>query len=325
MLTLLGLLGAIAAASAGSVLLRPEVDTPPEPEGEAPETAGASGDLLHDPDLPPEGEFISTDTPPPAPPGQRIELGDSGGAACGDAGDDTVIGGLGSDWLEGEGGNDHLTGKAGNDHLFGGEGRDTLLGGGGHDTLVGGAGGDHLHGGAGRDHLTGGHEDDLLNGGRGQDTLLAGAGDDRLIGGRAADLLMGGDGNDILVGGDDSRLEDRAADTLNGGAGDDLLVLGGGDLALGGEGADSFVLGGWMAGGQSATIDDFTDGEDRLLIGYAAGSAPPLIESHFDPDADAMVIRIDGAIVATLTGVQSLDPGSVQIVPVQESLSRPQV
>jgi len=66
-------------------------------------------------------------------------------------------------------------------------------------------------------------------------TLIGGDGDDVLQGGDGHDLLLGGDGNDTLIGG-------AGHDTLVGGAGDDTLIIDADDIAIGGAGADNFVL-----------------------------------------------------------------------------------
>jgi hypothetical protein len=60
-------------------------------------------------------------------------------------------------------------------------------------------------------------------------------GDDLLVGGSADEHLIGGGGNDTLRGGGGN-------DILEGGAGDDRLELATGVTAIGGEGADTFVL-----------------------------------------------------------------------------------
>lgn len=257
-----------------------------------------------------DGSFISTDQPQPPPQGIRIDIGDSGGAAAGGAGNDTLNGGAGNDWLEGDDGNDWLDGGDGDDMLIGGNGSDTLLGGAGNDTLLGGSGDDLLLGGAGNDSLVGGSGRDTLMGGDGDDTLVGGLGDDMLFGGLGADLLMGGDGDDLLVGSASRDSDDGAPDTLNGGLGNDTLILGSGDLAHGGEGDDDFILGDWMAGGAAATIADFTEGEDRIIINYSSDT-PPRIDSIYDPDTGALQLLMNGEVIAVLPGVQSIAMDSI--------------
>ncbi|AQZ53821.1 Hemolysin, plasmid (plasmid) [Martelella mediterranea DSM 17316] len=65
--------------------------------------------------------------------------------------------------------------------LFGEAGNDTLLGGVNADQLDGGTGNDRLEGGDGNDHLTGGDGDDELYGGAGNDRLEGGSGDDVFV------------------------------------------------------------------------------------------------------------------------------------------------
>ncbi|MEM6447500.1 MAG: calcium-binding protein, partial [Cyanobacteria bacterium P01_D01_bin.123] len=69
----------------------------------------------------------------------------------GDAGNDTLLGGLDNDEIDGGAGNDFIAGGGGNDTLMGGAGDDTLIGGavgdmaiGTIDILSGGAGGDRF-------------------------------------------------------------------------------------------------------------------------------------------------------------------------------------
>lgn len=67
------------------------------------------------------------------------------------------------------------------------------------------------------------------------ETIRGGAGDDLLVGTAADEHIEGGAGNDTLVGG-------GGHDTLDGGAGDDRIVLAPQALAIGGKGADTFVV-----------------------------------------------------------------------------------
>lgn len=262
--------------------------------------------------LPFDGDdgFISTDRPEPPPVGIRLDLGDTGGAGAGGAGNDTLNGGAGNDWFDGDSGDDRLVGRGGNDMLNGDAGADTLLGGAGNDTLNGGSDNDRLLGGIGNDSLTGGSGRDTLFGGAGADTLAGGDDDDRLFGGQGSDLLMGGDGNDLLVGSAGLHVDDRLADTLNGGQGNDTLVLGAGDLGHGGDGEDDFVLNDWIAGGAAATIADFTDGQDRIVIGYSSDAAPR-IDSVYDSATRSLNLLVNGQVVAVLVGVQSIAPDSI--------------
>jgi Ca2+-binding RTX toxin-like protein len=86
----------------------------------------------------------------------------------GEAGDDTLNGGIG---------NDNLSAGDGADTLDGGDGADVLYGETGDDALNGGLGNDNLSGGEGADTLDGGAGNDMLNGGRGNNSYLFGKGD----------------------------------------------------------------------------------------------------------------------------------------------------
>ncbi len=356
---LFGILGVLMAGGVADALMRYDTnpDAPPDPDddsqsaasgGNAPDT-GHSGELLDfsgetsqvdgashhqgQPDDPWLGawhddEFVSSDLPGLDAVGLNLQLDDNGGALRGGAGNDTLrggagadslLGGDGDDWLDGGGGDDTLIGSAGDDTLLGGDGDDQLFAGGGNSVLLGGAGNDLLIGGAGDDTLMGGRGNDTLEGGWGNDALIAGAGDN---------LLNGGAGNDTLIGANlDLRGNDRGGvNFLNGGEGDDLIVLGVGDIASGGEGRDLFLLGEWMRGGDPATILDFDPAEDRLMVAYDASRGdPPAIAVAVDQTLGAAVISLDGAVIAVLNGIltvegliveeQAVDPAAAQGVP----------
>ena len=264
-----------------------------------------------------EDEFISDDSPELPPEGQDLRLDDDGGYLRGGDGDDTLFGGRGDDWIEGGEGNNLIHGGAGNDTLIGGSGDDTLIGGYGDDQLQAGGGTGLLFGISGNNLLQGGAGNDTLIGGTGDDTLIGGHGDDLLIAGSGDNELNGGWGDDTLVG---ARLDEQGRDigganTLNGGAGDDLLILGQGDLAHGGEGADTFVLGSWLAGGDPAQIVDFTPGEDRLVLSHAADQPPPELSVENDPGSGVSFVLIDGQVVAQVNDPDgSLTAADVELV-----------
>jgi Ca2+-binding RTX toxin-like protein len=149
--------------------------------------------------------------------GDFLRLGNAGGLALGQAGDDTLLGAAGVDTLGGANGDDDVDGAGGNDSLGGGDGNDTLRGAGGDDVLHAEAGADSLFGGAGNDDLNGGTEDDYLDGGEDNDYLMLGLGDDTALGGT----------------GDDTLDDEGGADSMTGGAGDDTyFVNDAGDLCI---------------------------------------------------------------------------------------------
>jgi Ca2+-binding RTX toxin-like protein len=96
---------------------------------------------------------------------------------------------------------------------------------------------------------------------------LGGQGDDFLMGGQGQDILLGGLGNDIIRGG-------AGSDKLIGNAGNDILHVhgGDGDLALGGAGADTFIIKGASSTnlGKSLVLD-FKLNEDFINFNNAAG------------------------------------------------------
>jgi Ca2+-binding RTX toxin-like protein len=208
--------------------------------------------------------------------------------ACGDSGNDTIIGG------------------SGRDQLGGGPGRDELHGGGENDTLAidfaallvdatpalaaictGGPTErfERIDGGPGRDRIEGGPGDDLLDGGADDDTILSYGGDDRTDGGTGRDDIAGQEGDDVLSGGDDN-------DWLFGGPGDDDLSGGGGDDDLGRtlrHDADGLGIGKTIATSVELGDDrlDGGPGDDNLVAGPG--------EAMFDT-VDSMAILQRGLI-----------------------------
>lgn len=327
---LFGLMGLVMVSGIADAFIRHDEtdDAPRESDGangtDPEENPDGGDDLLDyippDPPLPVDGtpvpdeplpeddwegeweddEFISDDTPQPEPDPREQRLDDDGGELEGGEGDDTLIGGEGDDTLRGGGGDNLLRGGGGRDLLIGGSGDDTLFGGAGDDTLQGGSGNDLINGDAGDNLLIGGEGDDTLIGGTGNDTLLGGWGDDLLIAGEGSNLLSGGDGNDTLIGyhPDQDGNDTGGINYLNGGAGDDLIIMGSGDIATGGEGADTFVLGNWLGGGAPAEIMDYTPGEDRLVLDFGDPDVKPVITIDHDPETGIASIVVDGNVVA---------------------------
>lgn len=281
-----------------------------------------------------------------------IEVIDSVDDDDDDDGDDDVTGtqandvqrtGDGNDLIRAAAGNDLLDGGTGADTLLGEDGDDVALGGPGADTLRGGEGDDLLAGGTGADAVFGDNGDDWVDGGAGNDLLGGGPGDDAVVGGPGSDVLDGGLGDDTLVGGtalDEDLTEaqlvqlrdgvaladvlgldpgegltpqdDGAPDELDGGFGDDTLVLGVGDTGTGGGGADDFLLLLEQAAESGATITDFEENSDQILILPEDPDADPVISIQDDGD-DALVLA-DGEVLAVVAGAAgSLTPNDVII------------
>ncbi|SDH63302.1 calcium-binding protein [Alloyangia pacifica] len=174
-----------------------------------------------------------------------------------------------------------------------GTGEDTTAGTDGDDTITGSEIGDTLVGGAGDDVLSGLGESDRIEGGSGADYAEGGSGNDTITGGSGEDTLMGGSGNDLLWGSDETG-DDGESDLLVGGTGDDTLMLGHGDLGLGGEGADRFVL------ADGAVIEDFDEAEDMVVFTYG-GEVPPEIASQV-AGPSGLVVTLDNGASVTLVG-----------------------
>jgi serralysin len=198
--------------------------------------------------------------------------GDGNDAITGDYGDDYLYGGdgddeigyssyhdeVGNDFIDAGNGNDRVYAGSGNDSVYAGTGHDLVQGGDGNDYISGGDGYDTLNGGAGNDWIDGGYGLDVMNGGTGVDTLdvrfwdfgytvnmttgltnypgetatnfenvYTGAGSDSVIGTVGDNLISTGAGNDRLNGYGTAFNNAAQIDTLYGGDGADTFVLGG--------------------------------------------------------------------------------------------------
>lgn len=118
-------------------------------------------------------------------------------------------------------------------------------------------------------------------------TVIQGTdGDDRLVGTAADEHLVGGAGNDTLCGG-------GGRDLLEGGAGDDRIELTADAVAVGGEGADTFVIQAPTQFGHAdillGTILDFSS-LDRLVLAngrHIQLQSRPLIDDDKTAPTDA--------------------------------------
>ncbi|KPQ07478.1 MAG: Hemolysin-type calcium-binding repeat (2 copies) [Rhodobacteraceae bacterium HLUCCA12] len=265
-----------------------------------------------------DDEYISRDTPEPDPEPRVLRLGDDGGQLSGDEGDDTLLGGDGADTLRGGPGDDELNAGGGDDSVIGGSGGDLITGGDGNDSLDGWDGDDMLIGGDGDDVLVGGDGQDSLFGGAGDDTLQGGWGDDLLVAGSGGNLLIGGDGNDTLIGfhpgenGDD----DASRTYLNGGDGHDLIVVGAGDVASGGSGGDTFILGDWLDSAAPAEIMDFDPSQDRLVLAYSGLATLPELTITTDAETGSAQVHLNGDLVALVHGSGELTTDMIALEPV---------
>lgn len=108
------------------------------------------------------------------------------------------------------------------------------------------------------------------------------AGDDLLVGTAADEHIKGGDGDDTLQGG-------GGRDLLEGGAGDDVIEVNGEVTAIGGAGADTFVIAAPAQQGRPeillGVIFDFSNAEGDRLVGFG-GKAIHLLARPPHPGAD---------------------------------------
>jgi len=316
---LLGLLGLLmAGVIGGSVAFRTDTDAD---DDEAPDTAedGAQDRVARD------GTGQLWDAVPdavadPAPvvdaqlsasmSAQGITGTDGNDGLEGDDSDETLLGLDGDDQMNGAGGDDTMSGGAGHDSMQGGFGHDVMSGDAGHDSMAGHEGDDSLAGGDGDDTLLGGGGDDTLEGADGDDWLAGGLGNDLLVAGPGINTLDGDFGDDTLVGAFFGA-PDEGGSFLNGGEGDDVLMIGAGDVASGGTGADMFALSADAAG--MARIMDFDLSQDELLVVYDAASAAPAVTLTAGELPDEVVLMVDGVPLATVVGGSGLTPDAVRL------------
>ncbi len=228
-----------------------------------------------------------------------------------------------------EGGDDSLTGSSAKDFADLGSGDDTAAMAAGNDIVRAGAGNDSVSGGNGNDLAYGGDGADNLFGDLGDDSLSGDAGDDWLAGGSGVDFLAGGDGNDVisgfstLGGATASMTAADGADQLSGGAGDDRLIMGRGDAATGGAGADRFEMDArWNDGTGTFTIKDYTAGSDSILLSYAPTfdpntslAVPPAVTVQASADGQSSIILLNGTAIATVEGVTDLTAADILLQP----------
>lgn len=222
---------------------------------------------------------------------------DDGNWFFGNAGADSIRGGLGEDWVsyhgafvgvapvhaavlvnlntqqarDGDGSSPagSLDRFASIEHAVGSHAADTLIGSAGANSLVGAEGDDSINGAGGNDVIEGGAGADTLNGGADLDTVsYAGA-----LAGVAVSLALltaqagpGDSAGDILSGFEnlagsafaDTLSGNAVANVVQGGAGADSIVGGAGeDTLIGGAGADS------LNGGAGADAFRFADPADH--------------------------------------------------------------
>jgi Ca2+-binding RTX toxin-like protein len=239
----------------------------------------------------------------------------------GSGGHDAITGGVGDDVIDGGSENDALFGNEGDDSISGGAGADELYGDEGDDTLSGGEGTDFLAGGDGNDVLSGGAEADMLFGGEGDDSLSGDDGNDALQGGFGADTLDGGGGDDTLDGtyaagsGPFGPFDEDVGDLLLGGDGDDMILVGAHDVATGGEGADTFIAGGYIEQVEVAGhVTDFNPAFDVIEVIFDPDLTPdPEITVEDFADGTGANILMDGEIILSVSGAQGLDPALIDL------------
>lgn len=171
--------------------------------------------------------------------------------------------------------------------------------------------------GAGNDTFTGsgkiailadlGDGNDAARGGAGNDGLTGGAGNDVISGGAGDDILTGGKGKDALMGG-------KGADGLFGGEDDDLLVVGPGDVAVGGEGANFFTLDPRLGTTGIIQLPDFADQPGNMLD---LSKTPLTMADVFEMPNGSIVINNDD-LGYTIGIVGTIDSDSIRFADVYD-------
>ena len=146
----------------------------------------------------------------------------------------------------------------------------------------------------------------------GDDVATGDALNDTLIGGAGADQLSGAAGDDLLLSTstDAAAASDSDVDSLDGGLGDDTLVLGNADEAVGGEGADVFLL--RQDVNDTVTVGDFDVSQDMLVIEASTPSDVTILGQT--PVMNGLVVSFSSGAAVLLEGLtQPIDPGLIVV------------
>ena len=240
--------------------------------------------------------------------------------------------------LTGNSGDNTLSGLAGNDRLVGAAGNDTLDGGQGSDTMVGGLGDDSYVVNIATDVVT-----EALNGG--SDTVTSslnytlGANLENLVltgsdnlngtGNGLANTLTGNSGNNTLSGlaGNDTLIGDEGNDTLIGAAGQDSVTGGGGDDRItmlvtagnvdtidAGDGTDTLVLSGAVAGDHIVVADLSSLTDQVLSIGGVADAFTQVNFENLDASGIGSSLNVTGSggdnVIIGSNGIDVIEGGA---------------
>ncbi|WP_141399408.1 hypothetical protein [Rhodobacter maris] len=103
--------------------------------------------------------------------------------------------------------------------------------------------------------------------------------------------------NGVVPSGEIGNMDADGTDYLNGGAGADKLMTGSGDWTSGGEEDDLFVLGDWIDPAAPATIADYDQSLDQIVVVYDPESATA-------PELTLEPSETEGNLWITLNGVR---------------------
>ena len=146
----------------------------------------------------------------------------------------------------------------------------------------------------------------------GDDSATGDAQNDTIAGGTGADTLSGAAGDDLILSTsiDPGAASDTDVDSLEGGLGDDTLVLGVGDIASGGAGADIYALRSDV--NDTVTVTDFDDAEDLLVI--EAENTDDVTVLGQTATAQGIVVSLSSGAAVLLAGVTDpINPAHILI------------
>lgn len=92
-------------------------------------------------------------------------------------------------------------------------------------------------------------------------------------------------------------------------------MIGHGDIATGGAGADVFTSGAYVETAEIAgTVNDFDPFQDRIEVIFDPDLTPnPMLEVQDFDDGSGADIILDGEVILSVIGAQGLDPNMIDL------------
>lgn len=206
--------------------------------------------------------------------------------------------------------------RDGDDLAMGSDGADRILGGAGSDVVYGGPGDDVVDLGAGDDAYAFAPRDSVGWGvlSAGNDTVSGGDGSDAIIDAWGRDEISGGPGADLISTVDAPEEGEATPDDVYAGSGQDLIFVDNGDRVTTGADADAIAIDLTDLSGDidPVLIRDFDPAQD--VLGLATDGTPSVATTARE-DGTGLDVIVDDVVVATLLGVDTLDPAQIEILP----------